>query len=75
MWDMFRRSRAAGRGCGRCARHFVDKDFLLNETFVEVLGGSVINSLHESFEKYAFIRVGMCRSVKLSEDSVNGFKE
>jgi hypothetical protein len=40
--NLFRRDRAARRGCSRCARHLVDSG-LLDEVFVEVLGGSVIN--------------------------------
>jgi hypothetical protein len=42
MRDMFRRDGAMRRGRGRCARHLVDSG-LLDETFVEILGGLVVN--------------------------------
>jgi hypothetical protein len=42
MRDMFRRDGVVRRGRGRCARHLVDSS-LLDETFIEVLDGSVVN--------------------------------
>jgi hypothetical protein len=42
MRDMFRRDGVARRGCGRCVRHLVNS-CLLDKTFVEILGGSVVN--------------------------------
>jgi hypothetical protein len=39
----------AGRRCGWGMRHIVDSGFLLDETTVEVLGGSIVNFLHKTF--------------------------
>jgi hypothetical protein len=39
----------AGRRCGWGMRHFVDSGFLLDEMVVEILGGSIVNSLHKTF--------------------------
>jgi hypothetical protein len=49
--------------------------FLLNVSVIQILGGAVIDSLHESFQEVVFILRDTSRMVKFGEDVVNSFKE
>jgi hypothetical protein len=51
------------------------RQFVLNKSVVQILGGAVVDFLHESLQEVVFISRDMSWTVKFSEDVVYCFKE